>query len=377
MIAHPIYSPVLFLIAGSGVLAFFWPSRKEKTSARDLYMQALQSCVDGKMDEAVERLKKTVEQDSSNIMAYIQLGNIYRNKGNAVRAAKIHKNLLVRGDLKNTEMDIIFKALLLDYSNAQMLDKAIEIAERIIHRNKRDMETKSLLLSLYEQKGDWDKAFFYRQNINKWTKKEESILAMYKIYSGKALVEKGVEREGRIRFREAIKLDKQCIPAYLFWGDSYKREGRNEDAVRVWRELTTKNVKHAYLAYGRLKEVLFDLGRYGEIEEIYQQVLRKNPKDPMTLLHLAEFHRKQGDMDEALALCRKVLEINTRSRNAQHLLIQLLRNSGRETEALDEALALLDKSTEAASYHCSYCNHASEEPQWRCPQCHRWNSYLT
>jgi len=349
--------------------------RKRETSGKTPYVDALHLLMDGKKDEALDRLKRIVRKDTENIMAYIKLGDIFREKGYPVRAAKIHRNLLVRGDLTDTEVNTTLHHLVLDYRAAGALDKAVEMAERLVQRTKKNVENQQLLLSLFEEKGDWDKAFFHRQSINKWLKKQDqNILALYKVQSGLSFTQQGAEREGRIRFREAIKLDKKCIPAYLYWGDSYRRIGRNEDALRIWREFTTKNPEWAHLVFNRLKETLFDLGRYGELEEIYQQVIRKKPKDVTVYINLAELYRKQDKLDQAIDLCREVVDTHPDSPRGRYLLIQLMKQKGDETAALDEALRSLGKETEKkAIYCCTHCGFESGDPLWNCPQCHQWN----
>ena len=352
--------------------------RKSKRLGRTPYLDALHLLIEGNKEEALEQLKRTVREDTDNIMAYVILGDIFRDNGFPIRAAKIHRNLLVRGDLTEAQIEIVLYHLVLDYRTTNMLDKAIEMAERLIHRNKKNLEYKKLLLSFYEEKGDWDKAFFYRQSANKWFKmQDQDILALYKVQSGLDFTKKGAEREGRIRFREAIKFDKKCIPAYLYWGDSYRREGRNEDASKVWHDFTVKNPEFAFLAFNRLKDVLYDLGRYSEIEGIYQEIIQKKPKDPTVYLNLAELYKKQDKMDQAIELCRTVLDTHPESPRARHLLVQFLHQKGDDALALEEALQILNREmVKQLSFRCSHCGTESQEPLWHCPQCHRWKTFL-
>ena len=335
--------------------------------------------LEGKTDAALERLKRTVKEDTDNIMAYITLGNILRKKGFPIRAAKIHRNLLVRGDIADTQIETVLYNLVLDYRANGLLDKATEMAERLVQRAKKNDAYQQLLIGLYEEKGEWEKAFSYRQSFDRWRKKQnQDILALYKVYSGLKLVNQKSEREGRLRFQEAVKLDKKCIPAYLYWGDSYRREQRDEDALHVWKTFTQKNPDWAHLAFTRLKEVLFDLGRYGEIEGIYSQVIGKNPKDATVYLNLAEMYQKQGRTEEAIDTCKKVIETYPDSIHGRYLLARLLKQNGDEAGALEQTFQALEKEvTNKRQYHCSGCGHTSQEPLWQCPECHRWNTYLT
>ena len=74
------------------------------------------------------------------------------------------------------------------------------------------------------------------------------ILALYKVESGLKCIKNGRERDGRIKFREAIKLDKKCASAYLYLSDSYIRENRYDDALT---ELKKFFIMRGFL--GRLK----------------------------------------------------------------------------------------------------------------------------
>jgi lipopolysaccharide biosynthesis regulator YciM len=371
----------LLVLAGLAVFIANWLYQKNKKKKEHRlippYIEALHLLLDGKQAEAVEKLKKTIREDTDNIMAYIKLGDMFREQGDPVRAAKIHRNLLIRGDLTQEETELTFQHLILDYCDANLFNRAIDIAERLIQKNKKNIASQKLLLSLYEKKGDWDKAFFYRQTLNKWLKrKDQDILALYKVQVGIALTRNQQEREGRIRFREALRLHKKCVLAYLNWGDSYRREGRNEDAFRVWREFVKKVPEWAHLAFDRLKDVLYDLGLYSELEEIYLEILQKKPKDPASSINLVDLYWKQGRTEKALALCRKTVEEHPENMQCRHLLIQLLHERGEDSEAVGEALRLTE-SEAVAVYACPACGEKGKEPLWYCPHCGQWNSYST
>jgi len=356
----------------------WFPFLRKKRKPRSLYLSAVHLLLEGRKEEALEKLKKTVTSDTENIPAYIQLGAIYRETGYPVRAAKIHRQLLVRGDLEEDERISILRHLVLDYKTSNTLDLAIETAEQLTQRDKKDIENKKLLLSLYEQKKDWDKAFFYRQGINKWLKqRDQGILALYKVMSGIRQVEEGAEREGRIRFREAIKLDKGCVPAYLNWGDSYRREGRIEDALKTWKDLTNRNPDWAHLAFDRLKDALYELGRYGEMEEIYQQVIQKKPETADAAIQYIELLRKQGRLDQAMDFCEQMIEKYPDSTPLRITQFQLLRKKGDSKEALDLGEKLLSRiSTPGNLYDCSHCGYETSDPLWHCPGCHQWDTFL-
>ena len=372
--------PLFIVLAVIGFLtvAGWVRMRKRNPQSQTPYLDALHLLLEGKNDDAMEELKRTVQEDSDNIMAYITLGDILRDRGFAVRAAKIHRNLLLRNTLTEHQTDTVFRHLVLDYKASGLIDRAVETAERLVQHNKKDMNTKRLLLGLYEDKGDWDKAYFLRQSLNRWLKrKDHYILALYRVQSGIELVQRGAEREARIRFREAIKLDKSCAPAYLYWGDSYRRENRNADAVQVWLDFTETNPESAYLAFERLNGVLYDLGRYNEMEAIYKNVISRKPKNPTAYLNLIDIYKKQGKLDEALDLCESIFENHPDSPQCRLMRVQLLQMKGLGHKALEEVTDHLGRETEKSSvFRCKTCGNESQTPLWHCPQCKQWNTYI-
>lgn len=371
---------ITLLFIGSLAFFLYWFSKRsgEKTIPRNFYVDALHDLLEGKIDDAIEKLKHTIRDDTDNVMAYIKLGDILREKGYPVRASKVHRNLLIRTTLSEEDIQTTLYHLVLDYRKASMLDKAIETAEQLLERNKKHIEGKRLLLELYEEKADWDKAFFLRQSLNKWTKKgDQHILALYKVYTGLDLVKKGAEREARIRFREAIKLDRACIPAYLYFGDSYMREGRYEEALKIWKTFALKYPQHAHWVLDRLDDVLYALGKYSEMEPICEEIVKAKPTDPSAYFKLIDIYEKKGRHEEALELARQTSEAHPHSPRCRHLYIRLLKESGNVEKALETAMVMLEKETEEEKwYTCKHCGNKTKEILWRCPQCKEWYAYL-
>ena len=120
---------ILILGAGIAVPIFFisfiqFRSRKKSQVHKSDFMNALFWLIEGKDEQALEALKKTVKKDTDNIMAYIQLGMLMRRMNQPAKAAKIHKNLLLRADLTSRETMLILRHLMIDYQKAGLIDLA-------------------------------------------------------------------------------------------------------------------------------------------------------------------------------------------------------------------------------------------------------------
>jgi lipopolysaccharide biosynthesis regulator YciM len=360
------------------ILFFFKRKKKKYGQTSSTYVDALQLLLEGKKSKAIQKLKSTVKNDSDNIKAYITLGNLLREQGYPDRAAKIHKSLVIREDISKAMIDTINNYLIKDYIADNQIDKAIYTANKMAKSAKKNIKNTYTLLSLYEKKGDWENAFRYRQRIDKLEKKKsKNILALYKVHAGLDLIKRQQEHDARLAFREAIKTDSKCIPAYLNLGDSYLRSNRQNDAIKSWKELTENIPEKAYFAFNRLKETLFELGRYGEIEEIYKQILKKDRNNIHTLIAQAEFYKKQGQDEKAIQICNQILSKNPQNVKTNYLLISLLQNQKDYQQAIQKALDYLkSEQKQIQIYTCSKCNYSSDTPLWLCPQCHQWDTFI-
>jgi len=377
----PIYYYIILIVFFIAlILTLIFSKRKKKTKGHisSTYIDSLHLLLEGKKNKAIQKLKTTVKNNSDNIMAYNTLGNLFREQGYPEQAAKIHKSLVIREDIPKSMLDRIYNYLIKDYIEAEQFDKAIYTANKLEKKAKKNIKNNYTLLSLYEKKRDWENAFNCRQRIDKMEKtKSKHLLALYKVQTGLDLVDKEQEHDARLAFREAIKIDKKCISAYLYLGDSYRRCNRQNDAVKSWKELTENIPEKAYLVFDRLKEILFELGIYGEIEDIYQQIIKKDKNNIPTLIALVEFYKKQGQDDKAINLCNQVLAKEPQNAKANYLLITLLQNQRNNVEALQKALNYLKSEQKQNQYFtCSECNYTSDKPLWLCPECHNWDTFI-
>ena len=64
--------------------------------ARYPYQHGLDALLRGDTDEALRAFTETVEIDTDNVDAYIHIGNLLRERGEASRALHVHRELTVR-----------------------------------------------------------------------------------------------------------------------------------------------------------------------------------------------------------------------------------------------------------------------------------------
>jgi lipopolysaccharide biosynthesis regulator YciM len=369
----PVAAVVIFVI-----IYFLVKFRREKIKpAQFLYIDGLKALLAGDVNLAFQKLKQVVSQDTKNVDAYLKLGDIFRKKKIYDKALRIHRELALRRSLSTEEQLDIKKSLALDYMESGNHSQAVAILNEILKLNERDTWAIQLLLSEYEQTGKWDEAFELRSKLFKHKKeKDRTILALYKVYKGKELASQGDYHRARVAYKEGLNYDDMCVPAYIFLGDAYYSEQRLDEAVNYWKKLLQMVPEAGYLVFNKLEKTLYELGSFGEISEIYEQVYKENPKDFHALFALASLDEKKGRSDEAQLKYNQILDIDPSFLPARLSLIRIYQEQNEIEKAKDMVDKLFENLPAKVEYFtCEKCGFSSSEPLWRCPSCREWNSF--
>lgn len=360
------------------ILLFWSKSKKVKPKPADkLYIEGLRALLSGDDTKAFQRLKQVVSQDTNNIDAYLKLGDIFRKKKRFDKALQIHNNLNLRPDLSLENQMEIRKSLALDCIESGEHSQAISILKDMLKSNETDFWAGSKLISEYEETGNWEDAFELRERLTKDKKeKNQQILALYKVFLGKELASKGEYHKARLAYKEALNYDEKCVPAYIFLGEAYRSDERLEEAVESWKKLAEKVPKAAYLIFEKLEKTLFEMGSFGEIEKIYDQILNRDPKNTHALFALATLDEKRGKTEQAQERYALILDIDPEYLPARLSLLRIHQDRGQTYKAKHIIDSLFDTCpSPSTNFICRKCGHNSNEPLWRCPNCKSWNSY--
>ncbi|MCB1059792.1 MAG: tetratricopeptide repeat protein [Calditrichaeota bacterium] len=370
----------LLILVGGGIAAasYFrdWKVRRNVQPTTP-YAEGLRAILDGDTPKAIQKLRETVGADTNNIDAYLRLGQLFAQSGDLDRATKIHRALTLRGDLVDRQKLDIYRALSEDYLKNGDYNRALESVNQMLGISKKDawaLQQKSEILA---GQGQWQAAYESAEKLNGLTTATSGRrLALLKTLEGERLCNAGKERDGRVQFRQAIKHDATLVAPYLYWGDSYVREHRVEDAVKIWRRLIDVNPAQSYVAFERLETHLFDLGRFSEIEQIYREVIHSYPQNVHAYAALSRFLRKKGDAGGAITTLRDGLEHNPESLWLRRRLIRMYHDVHDVDGVLNMSRDVLSRvMKENYEYSCSNCGNVSHEPLWVCPKCNKVDSY--
>lgn len=365
------------LIGALLVLSFERRKLGEPNAGQERYYAGLRAMLQGDHEIAFQRFKQAVIEDSQNIDAYLRIGDLLRDRGQARKALSIHSDLIQRGGVDRETERAIQCALAEDYIALGTYAEASKLLNELMSDRESEVWAARRLHKLYLEQEQFEEAYKVRDRlVQRGDPGEPHKLALYLVMAGVKSAESGENRRGRIFLRDALKVDPTCRAAHYFMGDFYERDKRLEDAVRAWKHFLEQAPEQAALVFPRLEKVLFEMGQYSEIAGIYQQVLAADPMNTDALVGMALFVEKKGDDQKAIEYLKQVIEIDPGHLLARQKLVQTYRDAGRHQEAWQAAdgfFTWLPSMTRG--YTCKHCGHHTAGPAWYCPACRRFDTF--
>ncbi len=361
---------LLVLILGAGGIAVYVLNFKprKKSKVKDLYAEGLDLLITGKRKAAYQNFKEIIQKDSENIKAYLKLGQVLREGGNPANALKIHKGLLHRRSLTHYEKVELHKNLAMDYYQAGKLKSAETELESLLKLEKNNEWAMSQLTTIYRKEQDWKKAGETFEKYGKMTSRDDKHkLSLFKIQEGRVLTQNKQFSDARRIYEDALTINENLAVAYYFIGNSYSEESEVEyqkslktdilhtageepdymarakellsKAIPMWMRYAELRPESAWMVIHLLKDGLFALDRYPEIEDILKQILKLDEDNIEVIASLSEIYSHRGENVEALELIDSALEQDSTS-----LIVKLIKMKlqARQEKSSNEFIRGLD-----------------------------------
>ncbi len=360
--------PLILVIIALLIVALYPVVRdflRQRRATLPAYVEGLQLLLDGKIKEAMTKLKLAVEEDTSNVDAYIRLGDIFLKQGDIERALRIHENLTLRRNLKPYEEKRVYQALVRDYIKAGRPVKAIPLLEELTRSDPNDIENRELLLELSIDAGSWEKCETLLKDLGRHPPARFSrLLAVFGYAYGKVN-----PKQGQHWLEEALRINPNSVIAPVLLGDLLLQQGEIEGAIKIWQNLLEKYPDKNYLIRSRLERAYYELGRYEDVAQLYRRLLQKVPQDSGLAVALAKIYAKKENWEEAINLLKPFEKDG--DINAVVVLAGLLlkmEQPARAQKLLEDATAKLEKKAR----NCRNCAKPINESEIRCPECRAW-----
>lgn len=370
---------ILLILIALGIVYYYTRRFRKPAGDEDKYLSALEYLLDGENKRAIQKFKEVVRENTEHVNAYLRLGDILRKRGLVNNALKIHRDLTLRSGLEPDFQAKVQRSLMLDYESLGEFEKAAQIAASILKTNGAyQSEMAAKLLGYYEKLRNWEAAYSTgKQHLKGTSTLWRKRIALYQVFEGVQLLEDEQGREARIKFKEALKTDPKCTPAYYYLGESYYIEERLEEAVKEWQELCRKIPEHAHVVFDPLERAWFELGKFTEAEKLYNDILTVDAENVDAALALAEIYNKKGDYDRSLDILDRVENIKPNEPKIIGYRIQTLHSKSQYKTASERALEFFAERNylDSKKFVCQECQYHTEKPLWICPQCQSIDSF--
>jgi lipopolysaccharide biosynthesis regulator YciM len=386
----PFISALLALLAGVAI-GKAWERYKlrdgrwiDRRKARDShhYVLGLNYLVGNQIDLAIEELSQAARVDADALEIHLILGNVYRERGQVSRAIQVHQALLQRQKLTRLEHAYVMLCLGLDYKRGGFVDRAVEAFREARRLDPSNAYALLHLEKVHEEQRQWDEAAKVRQELLAMAGPEsparsQTILAFLENERGMTALRAGDLAQARSRFAQALDLDGSVTPASVNLGDTLAREGRVDEALRLWEGVVEQVPERSHLVLDRLRDAYRRDGHPERFLELCRRVSAAHPHNWRARLALGQALAEAGQSAPALDQFLEALSHNPHGLAVHEAVWDLLLATGLDRRSVERYVTHAKAAVFYLDPHiCLRCHYRSTELLWQCPHCHEWNTFI-
>ncbi len=332
--------------------------RKRGTGRRSMYVEALYALIEGRKDDAYSLLSSAVRNGEDDIDAYIQLGNLMRERGHADKALQLHRGLTVRPGLGFDDEKAVQIAIAQDLASLGKTERAVAALETV-RRKRKDADVLAALQELYHTRGDYENSYDTLRDLSRIDNSITPLMRSSYLTSIACMKIESGDIDGAAKYLDkARKEDASCPGALYLSAGLAMDKGDLDRAVRMWEDLLSVDMGSFPEVAARLEKALFESGRFDELEGILSRLLEKYPAESLLLSTLAGFYAKKGEISRGIDLLEGERGRVSGNNKLAVSLASLYIKSGRT----DEALSVLEENdripSAAGSWKCGSCGEA-------------------
>jgi lipopolysaccharide biosynthesis regulator YciM len=353
--------------------------RPQHRARSELYRQVVEALVQKQPGEAVQLLRRIALDRTDDWNAQLLLGDLLRDTGHGEKALRIHQMLATSSPEDPEVRGRILESVARDLLTMGRHEHALKAARESLEHNRQHAQVWEVIWRAQDALGDVDAAWEALRNLNKGKGGKglrlEGVpsLAEYRAYLGSRAVGAGDRKAARQHFKDALHLDPEFHVAKVFLGDVLGADGKEKEAIELWKDFSRRCPNEAALVFRRLEKTLFQLGRFGDLNAIYEEILAEDETHPGALAGLARMYLRRGMHDEADRCLQLLLERHPGDRQGRRLLMGSMLSSGK----IEDAQRIMEEwveRDEPAHAVCRSCGHEESDLFVRCPRCGSWRA---
>ncbi len=361
---------LLFIGTVAVLIRVYYFSSPQKINAHDAEIKALNLILIGEKEAALKLLKEIGYKNTSNLGVFLQVGDLYRQLGNAEPAIKVHQDVLNRQGISQDISLMARERLAMDHEALKQYSQAIQHVEAILKVNKKHMWALKALHRYEVRRGNWNAAIkaFQRENANGGSS-DTLLPAIYKTQEALEAKNAGKVAEAVTLLKQAIKLNNKCAAPYYHLGKIRQDEGNFKHAIDFYSTFVELDPTSGSFVFTEIEKMYFELGQFEEVEQFYQRLHKRQPENLEVVIGLANYFERKGEYRDALALLEDVKnpDYNNMSVILGHLhMLEKLGHKDTLKSVIDE---LINTDRQKRILTCPECGRVSAEPSYICDKC--------
>jgi lipopolysaccharide biosynthesis regulator YciM len=358
-----------FILLGIAIKMIFFSTTK-KATRHDMEIEALNSILAGEKEKALQLLKEIARTDTANTGAYLQVGDLYRQLGNAEAAIRVHQDILERDDISSEMKLMAHERLAKDHEELKEYRRAAGHAEAMLKIDKKNLWALRALHRYAVRQADWVDAIKAFQKENSISGTADPMLpAIYKTEEALKAKTSGNLSEAVSLLKQAIKLNNKCPAPYYHMGRIRQEEGNYKHAIDFYTSFVELDPTAGSIVFSDIEKMYFELGQFEQVEIFYQRLHQKQPDNLEVIIGLANYFERKGEVRDALTLLEDVKTPDHGNLSFVLGHLHLLEKLGHK-DALKSAIedfVVADRQKRILT--CPACNYCGTEPSYICKKC--------
>jgi len=371
------------LIVGAGVGGWFlgrWMRGRQRTLpakfASAEYFKGLNYLLNEEPDKAIEVFIRMAEVDSDTVETHFALGSLFRGRGEADRAIRIHQNLIARPNLSRQHRAEALYELAQDYLRAGLMDRAESILLELLDAPSYTEQVLHSLVTLYEMQRDWEQAIAMRKRLESLTTDPENkIIAQYYCeLAQSALLAQDLPGAQKY-LKKAQSQDKDCVRAHLMLAQMAENASDWEQSRADYQAVLEHEIRYATEVLPALARIVRKQDGDGAFEVLLHKLKDSSPK-AVRYIGLAAVMDDSLDDPLSKECVAEYLRTEPTLQGLYQMHATLAQRHGETATADIEPLRLAVRNLMKSGprYRCEECGFRSRTLYWQCPTCKTWDS---
>jgi len=340
------------------------------------YFKGLNYLLNEQPDKAINVFIRLLEVNSETVETHLSLANLFRRRGETDRAIRIHQNLIARPNLNTEQREQALVELGLDYMSAGVLDRAEQLFLELINSPSPPHPAFEQLLKIYQQEKEWLKAIEMANKILAKNKKNLSIRRTIAQFYCELSQQHTTSIKNAFAFtKQALHYDKNCVRATLIEAKLHHNSQNYRKALNCLLHIEQQNHLYISEALPLLFKSHLSLNSLAEFKLWLHALLTRYPSMISVHIMLTHVIQQLSNSQEAQDYLQQQLQKHT-SIEGIHTLITLNELS---EPSNPELIPLIQGITNTLvlngdRYTCAQCGFSGKNMHWLCPGCHQWGT---